>query len=80
MSVVAKFKVTGITQRQGWADNSFIWDIKLNPVVGNTEENKSFYAATPSGEIILGTVNESAAKAFKPGKDYFVTFEEAPTQ
>lgn len=77
MSVKAKFKVTGVTKRQGWGDNPFVWDIKLNPVVGNTEENKSFYAATPSGEITLGTVNENAANAFEPGKDYYVTFEEA---
>lgn len=77
MQVKAKFTVSSVTKRKGWGGNPWVWDIKLNPVTSNTDENKSFYASTPSGEIVLGTVNESAADAFEPGKDYYVTFEVA---
>jgi hypothetical protein len=40
MPVKAKFKVSGVTKREGWDDLPFVWDIRLNPVIGNTEENK----------------------------------------
>lgn len=78
MSVVAKFTVNGVTKRKGWdGKNPWLYDVKLNPVTGNSEENKKFYASTPSGEITLSTVNEDAANYLEPGKSFFVTFEEA---
>jgi hypothetical protein len=77
MKVQAKFKVSAITKRQGWGGNAWVYDITLNPVVGDSEENKKFYSATPGGEIRLATVNESVANELQPGLEYYVTFDKA---
>lgn len=37
-------------------------------------ENKQFYKWTPSGSIILSTINPNAAKEFAEGKEYYVDF------
>ena len=41
--------------------------------MSGSEENKKFYAATPSGSIELGQFGE---EVFEPGKTYFVDFSE----
>jgi hypothetical protein len=51
--------------------------IELSVVQGQTEEDRIFQSSTPGGEIKLDIINESAKGFFKPGKKYFVTFEEA---
>lgn len=73
MSVVAKFVVNGLTRRSGTGEV----DINLSAVVDGSEENKKFFAATPSGYIVLSTVNENAVLQFETGQEYFVTFEKA---
>lgn len=40
-------------------------------------ENASFFAATPSGEIRLGTVNAEAARQFDLDAQFYVSFERA---
>jgi len=63
----------------------FQFRVKLVPVMSKTkagsydpcEENKSFFAATPSGEIELTTVSEKAAEAFVPGQAYYIDFTPA---
>lgn len=44
---------------------------------GDCEENKAFYAATPSGEIVLDTINPSAAEQFVPGQAFYIDFTPA---
>lgn len=41
-------------------------------------ENAIFGKATPWGETVMGIANPPAARFFKPGKKYYVTFTEAP--
>lgn len=77
MSVLAKFTVNSVNKRKGWGENPWVYDINLNPVTSGSEENKQFYAATPSGNITLSTVNESVASEMEPGKNFYVTFEAA---
>lgn len=79
MSVKAKFKVNSIEHRTGFGPNKVVATIKLSPVYSSDpeSENGKFYAATPSGNIELGTINEEASKQFILDKEYFVTFEEA---
>jgi len=77
MSILAKFKVNGVTKRVGWGTNPWIYDVKMNPVTSNSEENKKFFTATPSGEITLSTINEEVAKEMEPGIEFYVTFEKA---
>ena len=76
MSVRAKFKVQRI-ERSKWSRNQEVQTIVLLPVVSGSEENQQFYAATPSGEIRLGTVNADAAAAFDLDVEFYVTFEKA---
>jgi len=41
-------------------------------------ENGKFFEYTPSGEIDLSIVSESALNEFEAGKEYFIDFNEAP--
>jgi hypothetical protein len=77
MSVRAKFTAISVTKRTGWGEHPFVYDVSLRPVSGTTEENKAFYAASPSGSIEISTLNEAAANQFQPGVEYYVTFEPA---
>ena len=76
MAVRAKFKVQRI-ERSKWSPGQEVQTIVLLPVVNGSEENKAFYAATPSGEIKLGTVNAKAAAEFDLDTEFYVTFEKA---
>lgn len=51
--------------------------IELKPVLGGSEENEKFYKYTPSGSIILSTINEEASKQFEVGKEYYIDFTSA---
>lgn len=56
--------------------------IYMQPVYANrdgsqSEENKQFFAASPSGEIKLGIVNQAAWPYFELDTEYYVTFEKA---
>ncbi len=76
MTVRAKFVVQSITRQKHWdREKGEIHTVKLSPVAGNSEENKQFYAATPSGSIELGTVNEQAGRQFELGAEYYVDFQ-----
>lgn len=77
MTVRAKFKVQSITRRPGWNGNKEVQEIKLFPVVADSEENKKFYAATPSGEINLTTVNFDIGSQFDIGEEFYVDFTKA---
>mgnify|MGYP001133791095 CR=1 FL=1 len=54
-----------------------VFDLEFHPVAGDTEENKKFWEATPSGIFNFQTVNEKAAKMFQFEHEYYVTFREA---
>lgn len=78
-TVRAKFKVTRI-ERSEFGGGKEVQTIVLLPVYGGngaSEENRKFYAATPSGEIKLGTVNAEAAACFDLGKEFYVDFTPA---
>ncbi len=78
MTVRAKFKVTGTSQREHWdKQKGPIHDIELSPVTSGSIENEAFYAATPGGAIKLSTVNDDAATQFVLGAEYYVDFEKA---
>lgn len=48
--------------------------ISLRAVFDGSEENKSFFDATPNGSIELEVVNPPAAAAFVAGHSYYVDF------
>ena len=54
-----------------------LWTVTLNPVYGNNDphhENSKFWDASPSGSMILGTVNEGAVSYFELGEEYYLDF------
>ena len=71
MSVRAKFKCVS---KDNAGDSC---NIKLEPVITGSEENKSFYKWTPSGHIFLGCVNPAANSVFEFNKEYYVDFTSA---
>lgn len=76
--VRAKFKVISITRQQGWSGHKEVQSVKLQPVGGGSDENKAFYAATPSGSIELSVVNETVGRHFDIGDEFYVDFTKAP--
>ena len=78
MATRAKVTCTGVRKYRGWGGNPapMFYEVTFTPVTGDTsEENKSFFASTPSGEIKLSTIREDH---FEPGKTYYLDFTEAP--
>ena len=86
-AVRVKFRVQSIKREKNY-DGKELQIIALYPVTSGSEENKKFYAYTPSGHIELaytpsghielGTVNGEAAKAFDLGGEFYVDFTPAP--
>ena len=79
MTTRAKFECYSVSKMNGRGYSGspeFVYEATLRAVYGNSEENKTFFAATPTGEIKLGTVREDH---FVPGKSYYVDFTEAPS-
>jgi len=52
----------------------FVYEAEFYPVTGDSSENKSFFASTPTGNLKLGTIREDH---FVPGKSYYVDFTPA---
>lgn len=84
-TVRAKFKVQSITRTSGSQYDSKLQKsveqetqtIKLWVVTGGSDENKEFFASTPTGSIELGVVRLEAAAAFELNKEYYVDFTPA---
>lgn len=53
--------------------------LTFSAVCGDSELAKQFFKYTPYGKIEMGTVNEAAAAAFKPGSAYYLDFTPVPT-
>lgn len=52
--------------------------MKFTPVFGDSsEENKKFFAATPSGQLTMGVVSQEAWKHFELGQAYYLDFTKA---
>lgn len=77
VSVRAKFKCISITEREGWGGVKIMRDVKMSPVTGGSDENKKFFASTPSGELTVGCTNVEATQQFEVGKEYYVDFTPA---
>lgn len=48
--------------------------ITLYAVTSGSKENEEFYKWTPSGNIILSTINPNAAEQFEVGREFYVDF------
>lgn len=78
MTVRAKFLVTKVECTSVTIDKvpQEMRTIVLNPVYSQdpNSENRQFWKYSPSGEIRLGTVNQSAWEQFVLNEEYYVDF------
>lgn len=80
MSVVAKFVCSSSRKYQDtrWENNKpgigFLYEYEFYPVQGASEENKKFFATTPSGSLKMNAVYEDL---FIPGEEYYLEFSPA---
>lgn len=70
--VRAKFRVDEVTRYGNWNGGKVL----LRAVTGNGEENKSFWEATPSGQLEM-TVKGDALDLLQLGKSYYLDFTPA---
>lgn len=75
-TVRAKFNCISVTKTKGWSQQApFNYAVEFEVVTGGaSEEDKQFFAATPSGRITMGVLN---GEHFEPGRTYYVDFVEA---
>lgn len=85
MTVRAKFQVYSETRspssKYDAATGTYIPTVcrsfKLTVVSSGSEENKAFFASTPTGILELNILNDAAADQFVLGKEYYVDFTPA---
>lgn len=79
MSVRAKFRVMSVTKH-----HTSMVEVRMLPVMHNRKgdyeippENKTFWDATPAGEITMTINNPEAAEQFVPNGTYYIDFTRA---
>ncbi len=71
----AKFICTEVSRSKLWdGSKRDLYSAKLQAVTSGSEDNQKFFAATPSGSIILSSF---LVDAFEPGQEYYVDFTPA---
>ena len=65
-----RIKATCISKTQAIGSG----EVKLEPVINNSKENKQFWEYTPSGSITISIDNNKAFDAFEVGNEYYVDF------
>jgi hypothetical protein len=71
---VRKYRSDVWDNQTGHSTERFLYDYEFNAVSGNSDENKEFFASTPSGSIKLSAVRNDL---FEPGKSYYLDFSPA---
>ncbi len=69
MTIRCKFECVSVTKRKGWVANQILYDAEFLAVMSGSEENKAFFAATPSGKLNVATV---VPDVFEVGKSYYL--------
>ncbi len=67
MPTKCKFRCSSKTNND---NQSF--DIRLEAVISGSPENDNFFKWTPSGSLIMQTINTDAAKQFEVGAEYYI--------
>ena len=65
--------VTKTSYRQGDGSEKMLYTADFFAVTEGSEENKKFFAWTPSGSLKLGTYKEDL---FQPGGEYYLDISE----
>lgn len=74
MSVRAKMSVVSIDKSTETGGGG---TVQLAPVIDGSKENAEFYKYTPSGSLILSTINQAAFDQFAFGKEYYIDISPA---
>ena len=70
--VRTKFICTSVTKyKSGWGDYPIHYTFKFNVVSSGSDENKQFFASTPSGSVELVALK---ADLFEIGQEYYLDF------
>jgi hypothetical protein len=81
MSVIARFRVNSVDP-QGWGTNVALGALHSPDEVEDDEtlkEIRSFYQATPSGQLTMTIRNEAAEEQFQVGDEFYLRLEKIPT-
>lgn len=78
-TIKAKVVVTAVEDQISFGEvkEKYGENVRMMPVYGNGEENKSYSDATPSGAITLLITNKNAWGFFVEDKEYYVDFNRA---
>ena len=77
MTVKAKFRCNQVVDYNNGNDYTSR-EVKFSAVYGKDGENADYSKATPSGQLSMYIDKGTAAyDTFQPGKDYYLTFEQA---
>ncbi len=76
----AKFRVWEVAELKGPKGQVISQRIKLSAVYSNTEENKKWAMATPSGQIEITIDNPLAYNILNYGDEVYIDFHVASTQ
>lgn len=69
MTTRCKFECVSITKRKGWSGKPFLYDAEFHAVTDGSDENKEFFAATPSGRLGVATI---VSDVFEVGRAYYL--------
>ena len=77
--VRCKFRCQSVTKIEHWnrkeKPGAFLYQAEFAAVYDDSEENKAFFDATPSGSLKLATYKEDH---FQPGVEYYIDITVAP--
>jgi hypothetical protein len=73
MSVRAKFVVVSVSSVQHHRCEKQE-SVEMQPVIGSSEENKSWSKYTPSGSLKMTITNPEAMAQFELGKEFYLDF------
>lgn len=79
-TVRCKFRCNSVSKRLDYGyqkptEPKFLFNYEFSAVTDGSEENKRFFAYTPSGSLNVGALREDL---FEPGKEYYIDITPAP--
>jgi hypothetical protein len=70
-----KFRCNSVSKRlDNVKEKRFVYTYEFSAVYDGSEENKHYFAYTPSGQLNVGAFKDNL---FEPGKEYFIDITEA---
>lgn len=78
MTIRCKMVLNSIARTRGWGPSSpELQALAFTAVGDGSEENKKFFAMTPSGKLEVSTVNADAVASLELGKSYYIDIVES---